>query len=142
VSHYHGFLCARFCAHTDWTSFVTLLNSCSKESTERLILLNPKHSLVGPVKSRAIEFQHDAHPMNESQPHKPTVIFFRYSPCVFNSVRDLGTLNVVLFQESVRVVDVFASYGGLPQWKGSPTVWQVGINGSMRAAPVPVPSLR
>jgi hypothetical protein len=44
--------------------------------------------------------------MNESQPHKPIVIFFDIPRAFVNSVRNLGTLMSVWFQESVRAIDV------------------------------------
>jgi|SRR6516162_8658941 len=63
VFHYHWLLCAEFCAYTDWAEFVTLLDSRAKDSAELLILLpNPKYSLVGSIKSRAVPFGWIIHP--------------------------------------------------------------------------------
>jgi hypothetical protein len=61
---------------------VALLNSCSKESTERLILLNPKCNFVGSIKSYAVPFQHDALPDERVAIHTPesAITFFCKSP--------------------------------------------------------------
>ena len=60
VFHYHRLFCAGFCAQSDWAEFATLFDSRSKDSAEFLILLNPKCSLVGSIKSHAVPFKHDA----------------------------------------------------------------------------------
>ena len=98
--HYHRLLCAGFCAHTDWAKFMTLFNSRSKDSTELLILPNPKCSFVGSVKSHAVPFKHDAHPMNESQPHEPTVIFSDIPRVRSILCAILGTLMSFLFNKA------------------------------------------
>jgi hypothetical protein len=112
VSHYHWLLCAGFRAHTDWTEFLTLLDSRSKDSAELLILLpNPKYSFVGSVKNRAVPFQHDALPDERSSFARRSMqlLFSQPAPrSTSNSVRNVGTLMSLYFQESVRTVDVFA----------------------------------
>jgi hypothetical protein len=90
VSHYHRLLCAGFRAHTDWTEFLTLLDSRSKDSAELLILLpNPKYSFVGSVKNRAVPFQHDALPdervvIRTQEPASPRPFKFRAQCGHFN----------------------------------------------------------